>query len=35
MVNVSVMGESVTLDRDVIVTGMTVDGNAVGADGMM
>ena len=35
MVTVSVMGESVTLDRDVVVTVMTVDGTAVGADGMM
>ena len=35
MVTVSVMGESVTLDRDVIVTVMTVDGTAVGTDGMM
>ena len=35
MVTVSVMGESITLDRDVIVTVMTVDGTAVGADGIM
>ena len=35
MVTVSVMGKSVTLDRDVIVTVMTVDGTAVGADGMI
>ena len=35
MVTVSVMGESVTLDRDVIVTVITVNGTAVGADGMM
>ena len=35
MVTVSMMGESVTLDRDVVVTVMTVDGTAVGADGMM
>ena len=35
MVTVNLMGESVTLDRDVIVTVMTVGGTAVGADGMM
>ena len=35
MVTVSVMGESVTLDRDVVVTVMTVDGTANGTDGMM
>ena len=35
MVTVSMMRESVTLDRDVVVTVMTVDGTAVGADGMM
>ena len=35
MVTVSMMGESVTLDRDVIVTVMTVDGTANGTDGMM
>ena len=33
MVTVTVMGG--TLDRDMVVTVMTVDGNAVGADGMM
>ena len=33
VVTVTVMGG--TLDRDVVVTVMTVDGNAVGADGMM
>ena len=35
MVTVNLMGESVILDRDVIVTVMTVGGTAVGADGMM
>ena len=35
MVTVSVMGDSVTLDRDVVVTVMTIDGTAVGVDGMM
>ena len=35
MVTVSLKGENVTLDRDVVVTVMTVDGTAVGADGMM
>ena len=34
MVTVSVMGGSVTLDRDVVVTVVTVVGTAVGADGM-
>ena len=35
MVTVSVMGENVTLNRDVVVTVMTVDGTANGTDGMM
>ena len=35
MVTVSLKGESVTLDRDVFVTVMTVDGTANGTDGMM
>ena len=35
MVTVSVMGENVTLDRNVIVTVLTTDGTAVGADSKM
>ena len=35
MVTVSLKGESVTLDRDVVVTVMTVNGTAVGTDGMI
>ena len=35
MVTVRLIGESVTLDRNVIVTVMTTDGTAVGADSKM
>ena len=35
MVTVSVMGDSVTLDRDLFVTVMTTDGTAVGAESKM
>ena len=35
MVTVGVMGENVTLDRNVIVTVMTTDGTAVGTDSKM